>query len=307
MKPAPLKALYYMGAKTHHRHLILPALRPLLETATEFREPFVGSGGIALAVMARFPRLRYWLNDRDPAVACLWWALRHRPGDLIKLIENFTPGAEAFEQFKMEAGCLANCPDDPAEIVRVGFMKFARHQTSHSGYGCGVRGGKEQFLYHKIDARWNVERIKHNVLTISNRLNRCSVKITGYDWEKTFEDDDPRIVQFPDPPYLMDSEHWQQNYYSVGFGDEDHQRLAERLRHTSQRWVMTLGDHYRVWEIYSGWATITPIAPRMLLLKPAAASPKVLTPSGAFEMESEAAGEDESEACDATVTESEGD
>jgi site-specific DNA-adenine methylase len=149
-------------------------------------------------------------------------------------------------------------------------MKFARHQTSHSGYGSGVRGGKEQFLYHKIDARWNVERIKENLLTISSRLNRCNVKITGYDWEKTFEDDDPHVAQFLDPPYLMDSEHWQQNYYNVGFNENDHQRLAERLRHTCQQWVLTLGDHYRVWEMY-GWATITPIAPRILLLKPPAA------------------------------------
>jgi DNA adenine methylase len=290
MKPAPLKALYYMGAKTHQRHLILPTLRPYLEQASEFREPFVGSGAIALAVMAQYPRLRYWLNDRDPAVACLWWAQRHRVGDLVKLIEDFTPTPEAFEQFKSETECLANCPDDPAEIVRVGFMKFARHQTSHSGYGCGVRGGKEQFLHHKIDARWNVERIKHSVLTIGNRLNRCDVKITGYDWEKTFEDDDPRIAQFLDPPYLMDSEHWQQNYYSVGFSENDHQRLAERLRHTSQQWVLTLGDHYRVWDLY-GWGTITPIAPRILLLKPPTSS----------EMEAE----HEGKACDATVAESE--
>ena len=55
MKAAPLKALYYMGAKTHQRHLILPALRPYLQHASEFREPFVGSGAIALAVMSEFP------------------------------------------------------------------------------------------------------------------------------------------------------------------------------------------------------------------------------------------------------------
>src|SRR5437868_3061495 len=178
MKPTALKALYYMGAKNHHRHLILPALRPYLDGAAEFREPFVGSGGIALAVMARFPRLRYWLNDRDPAVACLWWALRHSVRDLVKLIENFRPSPEAFEQFKLETECIANCPDDPAEIVRVGFMKFARHQTSHSGYGCGVRGGKEQFLHHKLHARWNVERTKHSVLNLASPLNPSDVMVT---------------------------------------------------------------------------------------------------------------------------------
>src|SRR6266478_8057894 len=107
----PLKALYYMGAKTHHRDLILPALRVHLETATEFCEPFVGSGGIALSAMAEFPWLRFWINDRDPAVASLWWALRYRVGDLIKLIENFIPSAEAFSEFKVET-ILSNCPTD---------------------------------------------------------------------------------------------------------------------------------------------------------------------------------------------------
>src|SRR5260370_28903068 len=135
-------------------------------------------------------------------------------------------------------------------MVRVGSMKFARHQTSHSGYGCGVRGGREQFLYHKIDARWNVQRIKANILTISNRLNRCEVKITGFDWKKLFEDGDKGAVYFLDPPYFMDSEHRQQNYYSVGFSDADHQRLAERLQHPQQPWGVTLGDHSRVLEVY---------------------------------------------------------
>ena len=61
----------------------------------------------------------------------------------------------------------------------------------------------------------------------------------------------------------MDSEHWQQNYYDIKFTEAEHLQLAARLEQTTNKWVATLGDHYRVWEIYS-WARISPIAPRLL-------------------------------------------
>ena len=176
-----LQALYYMGAKARQLPEIMPRLLPLLEQADEFREPFAGSGVVSLAVMARCPRLSFWLNDRDPAMACLWWALRYHGPELVKLLEAFEPTPETFQALKVETDSLVNCPDDLNEIIRIGFMKFARHQVSHSGYGSGIRGGRYQEVF-AIGSRWNVERIRNNLLIISNRLRRCDVRVTGYDW-----------------------------------------------------------------------------------------------------------------------------
>jgi DNA adenine methylase len=269
MKPSALRACYYMGSKAHHRHLILPALRPLLRGATDFREPFVGSGAISLAVMSEFPHLKYWLNDRDAAIACLWWSLRNRASDLIEMVDAFTPSVDEFYRCKAETQGVVNCPTIPDQIVRVGFAKLVRHQLSYSGYGCGARGGKDEILSlpaHRIAARWNSEKIKEQFRLIGNRLNRCDVKITAYVWERLFEDEDCRAVQFVDPPYLLDRAEYNQ-FYECQFTDADHERLAVRLASTTHAWVATLGDHYRVWELYN-WAHVERVARRLLRLTP---------------------------------------
>ncbi len=267
--PDILQALYLPGAKSRQRHLIMPVLLPLLRDADEYREPFVGSGVIGLAVMAQCPQLSFWINDRDAALTCLWWSLRHRGPEIVKLIEAFEPNPDAFDKFHAELDALANCPDDPTEIIRTGFMKFVLHQTSHSGYGSGVRGGK-QYVNTKITERWQVDRITKKILIIANRLRRCDVRITGYDWSRLMNEcikdaQRSRVFFYFDPPFLMDNPEWQQHYYRHSFSDDDHIRLAEALQELRHTWALSLGDHHRVWQLYR-WARIRPIGTRNLLI-----------------------------------------
>jgi len=197
-------------------------------------------------------------------VTCLWWGLRHRGLELIKLIETFEPRAEAFFTFKAELDALANCPNDPTEIVRVGFMKLALHRTSQSGFGSGVRGGKQEFAT-KIADRWKRDGVRTTALAIANRLQRCKVKITGYDWRKLIDDAQGKIFFYLDPPYVMDNPEWQQHYYQHHFADADHSRLAEALKTLTHDWALSLGDHHRVRELYD-WARIRKIGARELLI-----------------------------------------
>jgi site-specific DNA-adenine methylase len=154
-----MKLLFYPGSKNMKLRKILPHLSPLLKGVEEYREPFVGSGVIGLSVMARFPQLCYWLNDRDPAMACLWYAARHHGRELAKLVETFTPSVDAFRDFKAELDRIVRPPDPPQEIIEIGFRKLALHQMSHSGFGKGVRGGLRQETLEKITARWSPEVI----------------------------------------------------------------------------------------------------------------------------------------------------
>jgi site-specific DNA-adenine methylase len=83
--------LFYPGSKNSKLNKILPRLLPLVSGVEEYREPFAGSGVIGLSVMSRCPQLSYWLNDRDPGLACLWYAARHHGPELVKLVETFAP------------------------------------------------------------------------------------------------------------------------------------------------------------------------------------------------------------------------
>jgi DNA adenine methylase len=264
--PDILQALYLPGAKSRQRHLILTHLLPLLTNEVEFREPFVGSGAIGLAVMARCPGLSYWLNDRDPCMACVWWSLRYHGPDLIKLIDSYDPNPDDFHAFKVELGGLIRPPDDPAEIVRIGFMKFALHQTSHSGYGSGVRGGNRQEIHTKMTARWKVDRIAKKILIIANRLRRCDVRITGYDCchlidKCVSERHRSKAFIYLDPPYLGN----RSGFYSHRMSVEDHTRLADALQNSAHSFALCHSDHQEIRRLYD-WAEIVEIDDAKLLI-----------------------------------------
>src|SRR5215467_1995003 len=52
-----------------------------------------------------------------------------------------------------------------------------------------------------------------------------------------------------------------------GFSPADHARLAEMLRLTPHRWVLTYGDHPRIRMLYE-WARIETLGERELLITP---------------------------------------
>ena len=58
---------------------------------------------------------------------------------------------------------------------------------------------------------------------------------------------------FIDPPYF------DKNLYRYDFDDDDHERLARLLKETPHNWLVTHEDHPAVWELYDGWAAITPL------------------------------------------------
>src|SRR6266478_3490627 len=82
------------------RNQIIPFLVPLIKDVREFRDPFCGSAAIALPMMSLYPNRIFWLNDRDPAVACVWFAVKHSPDQMIELVESFRPDVNDFRRFR---------------------------------------------------------------------------------------------------------------------------------------------------------------------------------------------------------------
>jgi DNA adenine methylase len=262
-----VQALHYLGAKSRQLRQILPSILPRLQHVDEFREPFAGSGVVGMAVMARCPRLSFWLNDRDPAMACLWWSLRNRTEDLVKMVEAFDPTKEAFEAFKIETESLLNCPDDPAKIVQLAFMTLAVHRLSFGGYGRAFQTSRQPGR----PFRWNRDAMVETIQIIGNRLCRCDVRVTGYDWQRLLINNGvASVFYYLDPPYVVDRENWNGYYYSHGLEYQDHVTLAETLRTLSHPWVLSMGDSHRVRRLYE-WAHITEIGARELLITSAAA------------------------------------
>jgi DNA adenine methylase len=256
---ARLQLTAFPGCKARIRHLILPALLARADGVEEFRDVFAGAGGIALAMMWERPDFSHVVNDADPTIAAMWLAVRDHPEGLIERIKGFDPSYEGFEQCKRALAGVTELPDEPAEILEIGFRRIAFQCLAHCAF---MNAGRN----YEIDVKWRQTR-RRVVVQIANGRMQLPAKLTisNRDFFPIIADETRHALLFCDPPYVLNNLKWRNHYYDFEFTDADHRRLAEILRQTPHRWVLTYGDHPLVRELY-GWATVTPIAKASVLI-----------------------------------------
>jgi DNA adenine methylase len=244
-----MQLFYQFGSKHLARAQILPFLLRLLKDAEEYREPFIGAGAIALSVMSRYPQMPCWINDRDPAIAALWWAVKEFPDELIRRVREFHPNVPDFRAFSTAIDAIDTLPESRAAIIELGFQQLAVATMRWSGHGGSPRGGYRQQC-PRIGERWSTNWLTDKLTLICERLNAADTRITSLDFAPLIEDTSRRAVIFLDPPYFDTG-----GDYRYKFKPADHRRLAALLRKTPLPWVLTYRDCPEVRRLYV-WATI---------------------------------------------------
>lgn len=236
------------GIVRHFPDEMLLDLRSAI-AAWEYREPFFGAGAIGFDILARLsPRCEVWLNDKDYWLVCLWTAVHDAPDELRKLVLDFTPSVEKFEDFKRRDG------QTDADPLVNGFQKLALHQMSYSGLGCksgGPLGGKSQKNErYNVACRWNPARVASHIVrchAILKRFKRC--RITCRDFSELTAGCHSRAFCYLDPPYYEKGP----QLYRHSMTRDDHARLAGSLRQAKYRWALSYDDHPEIRRLYS-WA-----------------------------------------------------
>jgi DNA adenine methylase len=252
--------LYWLGNKRPLRKEIIPFLAPLIKDVHEYREPFCGSAAIALSLMSLYPNRMFWLNDRDPAVACLWFAVKHYPDQLIELVRSFRPHVNDFCKLRARLAATFHLPVERNEIVDLAFCTLAV-QFMSSVWGDRARGGCEQ-RHERIGERWLPELRIKKIRFLHRRLNRVETRITGFDFAGLVRDTNDRALIYFDPPYMI-----ARKRYRYGFSPADHARLAEMMKQTPHHWVLSYGDDPQIHWLYR-WARIERITDSELLIMP---------------------------------------
>jgi DNA adenine methylase len=236
-------------------------LRSLAEGVDEFVDVFAGAGGIALPMMFRCPDLDHVVNDLDPTVIALWLAVRDQPKGLIKRIKNTIPVYEDFHYARRALRAITQLPDDPAEILEVAHLRLLKQTTTYAGW---MNGG----LRGDIGRKWSPNWLRSTIRLNSDRMSfPRSVEITNRDFVSIIGNAKRHRLLFLDPPYWLNNPAWRNHYYTYEFSTADHARLAEMLRLTPHRWVLTYGDHPRIRALYN-WARIETLGERELLITP---------------------------------------
>lgn len=224
----------------------------------EYREPFFGGGSVGLSVLQlkNAPR-KIWLNDKDIGIACLWTAIINFSDELKERILDFSPSVEAFYSIKDSLLKLDQLPETKDQIVDIALKKIAIHQISYSGLGVksgGPLGGQDQKSQYKIDCRWSPQYLCKKIDKINKLFKDVWVRdavCMSQDFQSVIENDDSVSFIYLDPPYYEKGN----ELYQHGFSSKDHERLADTLKQTQHKWLLSYDDCNEIRELYS-WAHI---------------------------------------------------
>jgi DNA adenine methylase len=176
-----------------------------------------------------------WLNDRDPNVVALWEAVINSPEELKRLVIGFEPSKEKFSQFRTELSSAS------LSHVERAFKFLAVHQMSFSGLGM-MAGGPMR----AVGCRWSRDNICKKIDSLPHLFTRANV--TCGDFEPLLDGD---CIIYLDPPYFEKGH----QLYRFAFTEQDHIRLADRLRQLPDNWLLSYDDCPAIRDMY-GWAAI---------------------------------------------------
>jgi hypothetical protein len=140
----------------------------------EYREPFFGAGAIGFEVLRTVDLQRAWINDRDPAICCVWEQVLRDPQGLESLLCDFVPTVDRFFEFKKDLEQIEGF-DGVTDRANVALKKIACHQMSYSGLGTragGPSGARAQVGDYGVGCRYSLPRLIKDIDKAAGLLGR---------------------------------------------------------------------------------------------------------------------------------------
>lgn len=247
LAPTRVKTIFrYPGSKSRKEILdiILGAFPPAF---TEYREPFVGSGSVALCID---PSLRRWISDLDGRLMQVYFACVQRPEEFIRQLRAVPPAARDEEERFREL-------HDHAMENMVGWdIAINYYLLCRLSWGGRVTDSRIG-TYLSDPTKFNIVHRPGVLEAFVERIKGCRMTIMDFEdlfltpaWEKGGS-----VFVYADPPYVADTErHRSSQLYRKSFTMKDHERLADIASRSPHRVLISLDDHPRVRELYKNWA-----------------------------------------------------
>lgn len=249
MTPSPFR---YPGGKT--RESVRRRIFKLFpDDFSQFREPFVGGGGIFFAVDTKIPR---WINDYNENLISVYLALRDNPADFIrrcKAIEAQKEGEEKVFPTQNSTGKKYN------KRLKDQFDLLAKDSSADKALrylfiNRTVWAGRVNYdapsrLYFSNPEGWNIVK--------TDRLERAAehlknTKITCTDFSELLLEPGNDVLIYCDPPYMKDTElPSMSKLYRFGFSLEDHRRFAKAALECEHNLCISYDDHPKIRELFS--------------------------------------------------------
>ena len=200
--PQTLKSLKtplrYPGGKSRALSKLFQYM-PDLRDYTEYREPFLGGGSVALEVSKRYPRLDIWVNDLYEPLYNFWRELQDHGNEitdiLIQLKQRHCDHSSAKRLF-LDAKEYLERPLEDTESIHRAVSFFVVNKCSFSGLT-----ESSSFSKQASDSNFSlagIERLRDYQKLIGNW------KFTNLSYEQLLTDD-KSVFTYLDPPYEIGS------------------------------------------------------------------------------------------------------
>lgn len=233
-----MSPLRYPGSKRK----MVPAIRQLIDANEPppelLVEPFCGGASVSLGLLAQDAVERVLLADLDPLVAAFWYEATTNGEALVKEMRKLDVTVAEWDRWRnMRPRCSRS------KALKCLFL----NRTTFSGIlegRAGPIGGRAQQSDYPIDCRFNKDTIAERILNV-HRLWKSGriVNVLSSRWQGTLDHarwyaadyDAKATIVYLDPPYIEKAD----RLYDLAFDEYEHRQLAEHLRGTTHRWILS--------------------------------------------------------------------
>jgi len=217
---------------------------------SEYREPFIGGGSIAIDIAKKNPRIPIWINDLYVPLYNFWVQLRDNGDQLSERVYEE-------KQYTLDAGD----PDKVTERARDLFNQYKEEIDSYNDFDkavaffimnkCSFSGLTENSTFSQTASNSNFSLVGANKLKDFSKIIKYW-KITNLDYAEVMHShatDDAFI--FLDPPYdIKDFLYGKNREMHKSF---DHNRFAQEVYKCKSKFMITYNLNDRLCELYKDY------------------------------------------------------
>ena len=236
--------LRYPGGKSRATKYLIPKMP---KDITEYREPFLGGGSVAIAFTKENPDIPVWVNDLYEPLTNFWFALRDDAEELHRCIKGYkedygTPdlARQLFNEMKIQL----NHPEAEDFYRAVAF--YIINKCSFSGLtessSFSPQASVSNFSMNGID----------KLLEYSKLIQNWKIT-TGPYWDMMMTSAPVGTFWFFDPPYdIKDNLYGKKGELHKGFNHEEfHAWITQG--NVKDRWMITYNTNPTLLEWYDGY------------------------------------------------------
>jgi len=190
--------LRYPGGKSRALTKLFQYI-PDLKNYTEYREPFLGGGSVALEVSKRYPHLDIWVNDLYEPLYNFWRVLQDNGNEIKNILLQLKqrhPDPASAKQLFLDAKAYLERDTSETEDLHRAVSFYVVNKCSFSGLT-----ESSSFSKQASDSNFSlngIEKLKDYQELIGNW------KITNKSYEQLFTDN-KKSFTYLDPPYEIGS------------------------------------------------------------------------------------------------------